>query len=140
MIANPRSEKMNTISNKQKVTAIAAIGAAAVFGMLSFGNTAQAAITCQTLNAILGLTCCDRMLGSQLINVDHSCHENKKIILKRKPRIVIIRRKPPTIFLTEVPFPFAITREGGNSGNGGGNNGNGGEVKTGGDTGKGFHQ
>ena len=89
---------MRNISKKQTVTAIAAIGAAAVFGMLSFGNSAQAAKysnNCHLLNAAFGMTCCDRMTGSRLINVDASCHEKRKIVHKRK-----IRRPPPS--LTEV--------------------------------------
>ena len=109
---------MNTISNKQKVTAIAAIGAAAVFGMLSFGSSAQAAThsyNCQFMSGVLGLACCDRMVGSQVINVNASCHEPKKVFNKPKLR----RRPPPTITLTEIPF--AIERAGGaNSDSGGG--------------------
>ena len=100
---------MKTISNKQKVTAIAAIGAAAVFGMLSFGSSAQAAThsyNCQMLSGVFGLSCCDRMLGSQVINVSSSCHEPKKIAYKFKRRIIV---------LTEI----AADREGG--GNGGNN-------------------
>ena len=103
---------MNNMSNKQKITAITAIGAAAIFGMLSFGSSAQAAThsyNCQFMSGVLGLACCDRMVGSQVINVNASCHEPKKVFNKPK-----LRRRPPpppTITLTEIPF--AIERAGG---------------------------
>lgn len=105
---------MKNMSNKQITTAIAAMGAAAVFGMLSFGNSAQAArysTSCQTLSSVLG-PCCDRMMGSQVFNVYADCHEHK--ILKRK-----LRLPPPTVvILTDLPLAF--DREGG-GGNGGDN-------------------
>lgn len=78
------------MSNKKKVTAIAAIGAATVFGMLSFGSSAQAANRCHLWNAALGVSCCDLMTGSRLIDTSADCHGPKKIV-KRKP----LRRLPP---------------------------------------------
>jgi len=110
---------MRNISNKQKVTAIAAIGAATVFGMLSFGSSAQAAkysYNCHLLNVAFGLSCCDRMTGSRLIDTDANCHEQKKIVHKRK-----LRRRPPIIVLT--PIPCGLEREWveGSRGDGGGN-------------------
>jgi hypothetical protein len=120
MIANPRRKNMSNISNKQKVTAIAAIGAAAVFGMLSFGSSAQAAkysYNCNLLNAAFGLSCCDRMMGSRLIDTNANCHENKKIVQKRRLRRPHV---PPPIILVKRPILYGITREGGGD-NGGGN-------------------
>ena len=108
---------MNTISNRQKTTAIAAIGAAAVFGMLSFGSSAQAAThsyNCQFLNGVLGLSCCDRMMGSQVINVSASCHEPKKYVHKIRRRL-----PPPNTIITLT----AIEKEGGGNGGGGGDDG-----------------
>ena len=112
---------MSNISNKQRTTAIAAMGAAAVFGMLSFGSTAEAArysSSCQTLSGVLG-PCCDRMMGSQLINVYADCHEHK-IVLKRR-----LRPRLPTITLTAIPFAFGREGGGGNGGDGGDNKGKG---------------
>jgi hypothetical protein len=125
MIANPRRKNMSNISNKQKVTAIAAIGAAAVFGMLSFGSSAQAAkysYNCNLLNAAFGLSCCDRMMGSRLIDTNANCHENKKIVHKRRHRRP---NDPPTIILVRDPILFGLEREWveGSKGDGGGGGG-----------------
>jgi hypothetical protein len=101
---------MKNMTIKQKTTAIAVMGAAAVFGMLSFGNNAEAArysSTCQTLSGVLG-PCCDRMMGSQLINVYGDCHEHKIIIKRRLTR--------PTLTVIE-----AFDREGGGNGGDGDN-------------------
>jgi hypothetical protein len=109
---------MSNISNKQKVTAIAAIGAAAVFGMLSFGNSAQAANRCHLWNAALGVSCCDLMTGSRLIDTNSDCHGPKKIVHKRK-----LRRLPPTIFVLDKEWVEGSKGNGGD--NGGGNKGKG---------------
>ena len=98
---------MKNMTLKQKTIAIAAMGAATVLGMLSFGSNAEAArysSTCQTLSGVLG-PCCDRMMGSQLINVYGDCHSHR-IIIKR--RITLPR---PTLTLIE-----AYDREGGGNG------------------------
>jgi hypothetical protein len=104
---------MSNISNKQKVTAIAALGAAAVFGMLSFGNSAQAAAqshNCAFLSGAFGLRCCDGISGSQVINVSSTCHEPKKVVHKRKPRPL-----PPTFTVVEL---LPISTEGRGKGGG----------------------
>jgi hypothetical protein len=104
---------MKNMSNKQRTTTIAAMGAAVVFGVFSFGNSAEAArysSSCQTLSGVLG-PCCDRMMGSQLINVYGDCH-SRKIVIKRKPQ------RPPVILISTIREAF--DREGG-GGNGGGN-------------------
>ena len=103
---------MSNISNKQKVTAIAAIGAATFFGMLSFGNSAQATNRCHLWNAALGVTCCDRMTGSRLIDTNSDCHETKKIVHKRKPP----RRIPPIIFLLDKEWVEGSKGDGGDNG------------------------
>ncbi len=111
---------MKNMTIKQKTTAIAVMGAAAVFGMLSFGNNAEAArysSTCQTLSGVLG-PCCDRMMGSQLINVYGDCH-SRKIIIKRR-----ITPTRPTLTLID-----ALDREGGDNG-GDGDNGKGNGPRT----------
>jgi hypothetical protein len=110
---------MSNISNKQKVTAIAAIGAAAVFGMLSFGNSAQAANRCHLWNAALGVSCCDLMTGSRLIDTNSDCHGQKKKVLKRKPN----RRLPPITHLLDKEWVEGSKGNGGD--NGGGNKGKG---------------
>jgi uncharacterized membrane protein len=81
----PRSETMKNISMKQTITAAAAMSAVAVFGLLSFGDTAKAATPkCYFWNGVLGQNCCERLLGSQVINVSASCHD--RIVHKRKLR------------------------------------------------------
>jgi hypothetical protein len=117
MIANPRRRNMSNISNKQKITAIAAIGAAAVFGMLSFGNSAQAAkysYNCNLLNAVYGITCCDRMTGSRLLDTDSNCHGQGKTGHKKRK----VRRLPQPNY----PIAFGLDREWveGSKGDGGG--------------------
>jgi hypothetical protein len=103
---------MSNISNKQKVTAIAAIGAAAVFGMLSFGSSAQAArysYNCHLWNVTFGVACCDRMTSSP---TNSDCHGQKKIVLKRK----LPPRLPPIIRLFEKEWVEGSRGDGGNSG------------------------
>ncbi len=104
------------MSNKRNISTIAAIGAAAVFGMFSFGNGAQAAnnsSNCYVLSTY-GLTCCDHMTGSRLFNLNASCHEERRIFLKRKR---LRPNDPPRVVLVKKPVYFYMKRdEGGDNG------------------------
>lgn len=108
---------MSNISNKRSLMTIAAIGAATVFGILSFGNAAQAANNSNNcyLLSTLGLTCCDHMSGSRLINLNASCQDEKRIV-KRKHRRP---NDPPRTVRIKKPVFFYIARdEGGDNGGG----------------------
>ena len=90
---------MRNITIKQHIAVIAAIGAATVFGMLSFGGSAQAAkdsYNCRLVNSAESLFCCNRMTGARLIDTNDDCRMIKrdhKRIVKRKPP-----RTPPSLF------------------------------------------
>lgn len=109
---------MSNISNRRSLGTIAAIGAAAVFGMFSFGNGAQAATNssnCYVLSTY-GLTCCDHMSGSRLINVNASC-QDKRRFLKRKHRRP--NDLPPLVSIKRPIFYYIERDEGGGNGGGG---------------------
>jgi hypothetical protein len=111
----PKESIMKSMNINQGVKAFAVIGTAALLSAFSLGTSAKAAsysTTCQTLSGILG-PCCNRMMGSQLLNVYGDCH-NRKDVIKRKVRV------PPVVVLRLLPLESE--REGG-GGNGGGDKG-----------------
>jgi hypothetical protein len=68
-IANPRSKQMTKFNNTHKVTAGAAFGAAILFGMLSFGSSAEAAqsvFSCEGSTAKRVVSCCHEMTRNHL--------------------------------------------------------------------------
>jgi hypothetical protein len=86
--------------------------------MLSVSSSVQAAkysYNCDILNVAYGLSCCDRMMGSRLIDTDGDCHKHKRIVYKRK-----LPRLPPVITVLKKEWV-----EGNGGGNGGDNKGKG---------------
>jgi hypothetical protein len=73
---------MSKLNNTQKFTAAAAFGAAAIFSMLSFGSSAEAAInlsSCGGNTAGKAASCCERLTVAQsplwMIQSRTSCRE-----------------------------------------------------------------
>jgi len=85
---------MTKFNNTQKSTTAAAFGAAAIFSMLSFGSSAEAASvsSCQGATATKVVSCCEQLVRKNgrpfwMIQSGTNCHE-AAVCRGRKGRVI----------------------------------------------------
>ena len=88
---------MSKFNNTHKVTAAAAFGAAALFSMLSFGSTAEAAsvLSCQGDTASKVKSCCEQLVKENgrpfwMVQAGTTC--SNLVVCQRKSKRCYIKR------------------------------------------------